>query len=194
MSPLPRSFYARPVGEVARDLLGCVLVRRLDGDELRGEIVEVEAYGGADDAGSHAFRGRTRRNEVMFGPPGHLYVYRIYHFHTCMNVVCEGAGIAGAVLIRALIPLSGLDVMERNRGGRPVRELCNGPAKLCQALEISMEQNGTDLQGPDLWIEPGSKPDEISASTRVGLTRGADLPWRYFLPGNSFVSPGRPAR
>lgn len=193
MPKLARSFYQRPVEVVARALLGCVLVRRVSDGELSGSIVEVEAYRGLDDPGSHAYRGPTHRNAVMFGPAGHVYVYRIYHFHTCMNVVCGDTGTASAVLIRALQPLNGLDTMARNRGGRPIAELCSGPAKLCQALEISMILNGIDLEGDELWCESGPAPSEVAVSTRVGLSRGADLPLRYFIPGNPFVSRGRPS-
>src|SRR5436309_3411580 len=128
MAKLARSFYRRPVEEVARELLGCTLVRRVSDEELSGRIVEVEAYRGSDDPGSHAYRGLTLRNAVMFGPPGHVYVYRIYHFHTCMNVVCGDTGTATAVLIRALQPVNGIETMTDNRGGRPLAELCNGPA------------------------------------------------------------------
>ena len=193
MAKPARSYYQRPVEEVAWDLLGCVVVRRSCDAKLSGSIVEVEAYGGSDDPGSHAFRGPTQRNAVMFGPPGHVYVYRIYHFHTCMNVVCGESGAASAVLIRALQPLTGIDIMARNRGGRPISELCDGPAKLCQALDITMDLNGADLDSDQLWIERGETPSEVAITARVGLNRGADLPRRYFIPGNPFVSRGKPS-
>lgn len=188
MAKLPRSFFARPTGEVAPDLLGCVLVRSVPGAVLSGRIVETEAYGGADDPGSHAFRGPTRRNGVMFGPPGYLYVYRSYGIHSCLNVVCEREGAAGAVLIRALEPISGIEIMERSRGGRPVADLCNGPGKLCAALDITIALNGADLEGDQVWIEEGQRPKEVETTTRIGLTRGSDLPLRFVVAGSPFAS------
>jgi DNA-3-methyladenine glycosylase len=188
VAKLPRSFFARRTEEVAADLLGCVLVRSIPGALLSGSIVETEAYGGADDPGSHAFRGRTRRNSVMFGPPGYLYVYRSYGIHSCLNVVCEREGAAGAVLIRALQPISGIGIMERNRGGRPVADLCNGPGKLCAALDITTALNGADLEGDQVWIEEGQRPEKVETTTRIGLTGGADLPLRFVVTGSPFAS------
>jgi DNA-3-methyladenine glycosylase len=189
----PRSFYDRPTLEVARDLIGCLLVREVRGARLTGVIVETEAYT-ADDPGSHAFRGRTRRTEVMFGPPGHLYVYFTYGMHHCMNVVTETEGIAGAVLLRAAQPLEGMEQMERARGPRPPVELCNGPAKLCQAFGITRADNGQDLEGPEVWIEDdGQVAHNVAISTRVGLTAGRELPFRFYLADNPYVSPGRPS-
>ena len=191
---LPRSFYARPTEEVTQDLLGKVLVRRLDAGIVRGRIVEVEAYHGENDPGSHAFRGRTERTEVMFGPPGHVYVYFTYGKHFCMNVVAEEQGKAGAALLRALEPLAGIALMEANRGARSVVNLCNGPAKLCEALAITNRQNGADLEGSEIWIEDdGYAPGEVAVTSRVGLTRGVEFPLRYFLSGNPYVSPGKPS-
>lgn len=194
MPKLPRSFYARTAVEVSTDLLGKVLARELDGATLRGRIVEVEAYSGETDPGSHAFRGRTPRNRVMFGPPGYIYVYVSYGMHHCMNVVTDPEGVAGAVLLRALQPLEGISVMEERRGGRPPIDLCNGPGKLCQAMAITREQNGADLEGNDLWIEDdGFTPDRLESTTRVGLSSGRDLPLRFFLPENPYVSRGKPS-
>lgn len=191
---LPRSFYARPTAEVACDLLGMVLVRRLGDSILSGRIVEDEAYGGTDDPGSHAFRGSTARNHSMFGPPGHLYIYRIYAVHICMNVVCETANVAGAVLVRALHPLQGIQQMERYRGVRSERDLCNGPAKLCQALDITLRDDGVDLEGDEIWIEDdGTRPAEVAVSTRIGLSRGREAPLRFYVPGNPYVSRGKPS-
>lgn len=190
---LPRAFFARPSPEVASDLLGKILVRESPDGLLSGRIVETEAYTGANDPGSHAYRGVTPRNRVMFGPPGHLYCYRSYGVHTCMNVVTDTEDVAGAVLVRALDPLDGIDSMKKHRGGRPLVELCNGPGKLCQALGITLDDNGADLETSGIWFEDdGYVPQEMAASARVGLSQGKDLPLRFYLPGNQFVSPGRP--
>jgi DNA-3-methyladenine glycosylase len=191
---LPRSFYARPTLLVARALLGQRLVRVLDAGHapgrLAGCIVEVEAYTGADDAASHAYRGPTPRNAPMFGPPGHAYVYFIYGVHWMFNVVAhqDGPGAApGAVLVRALLPQEGLAVMRERRGGRPDRDLANGPARLAQALGIDGRLNGVDLCAhPQLFIEPGtSLADEaVACGPRVGVG-GDELaqarPWRFWL-------------
>jgi DNA-3-methyladenine glycosylase len=194
MPRLPRSFYDRATLEVTRDLLAKILVRRLPDAVLKARLVEVEAYTGQSDPGSHAFRGRTRRTEVMFGPPGHLYVYFTYGMHHCMNVVTETEGIAGAVLLRAAEPLEGVDRMERARGPRSPVDLCNGPAKLCQAFGITRAQNGQDLEGPDIWIEDdGEVAHNVAISARVGLTAGRELPFRFYMADNSYVSPGRPS-
>lgn len=188
---LGRRFYARPVTEVAQDLLNKVLV----GPSGRaGRIVEVEAYGGGDDPGSHAFRGLTPRTEVMFGPPGRLYVYFTYGMHWCANAVAETDGAAGAVLLRALTPLEGLEAMRAARGPAAARDrdLCSGPAKLTQALGIDGAFNGADLTtGSDGvtivsdGIEPPARP---VCSTRIGLSAGADRRWRWYVPNTADVS------
>lgn len=194
MTRLHRAFYRRPAEDVARELLGRVLVHADRDGTLRGRIVEVEAYTGETDPGSHAYRGRTARNAVMFGPPGHLYTYVSYGMHVCMNVVTDGDGVAGAVLVRALEPLVGMDVMSERRAYRPLAELCNGPGKLCQAMGISMADNGADLETGNLWIDDdGFIPSAVATSTRVGLSQGRDLPLRFYLPDNPFVSRGRPS-
>jgi len=182
---LPRSFYDRPGLVVAPDLLNKLLVR----GERVGRITEVEAYGGADDPASHAFRGRTARNAAMFGPPGHLYVYFTYGMHFCANVVCGPEGTATAVLLRALSPVAGLEAM---RALRPAAlndgSLCNGPAKLCQAFAIDRSLAGTDLAGHtpgDVTIADDGTPPPISPSVgvRVGISAGKELPWRFLVPG-----------
>lgn len=191
---LPRSWYARPAPDLARSLLGTILVRREGAAELRGRIVETEAYTGEQDPGSHAYRGPTRRTQVMFGAAGHLYVYLTYGMHHCMNVVSDGVGVAGAVLLRAAEPLAGIEFMQVRRGGRTGTDLCNGPAKLCQAFGITRSQNGVDLLGDEIWIEcPSLSTVEIAVSTRVGLTAGKELPLRFYFPGNPYVSRGRPS-
>ncbi len=194
MPGLPRSFYARPAVIVAPQLLGKVLARETSDGLVRGRIVEVEAYTGESDPGSHAYRGPTPRNRVMFGPPGHVYVYISYGTHFCMNVVTDTTGVAGAVLLRALEPLSGIEIMEANRGHRRQVDLCNGPGKLCQAFGITLAENGEDLEGDRMWIEDdGFMAETVTTSTRIGLSSGRELPLRFFLPGNAHVSRGKPS-
>ncbi len=182
---LPRSFYARSTLLVARQLLGARLVRHSEGVTLAGLILETEAYIGEEDLGCHARVGRTPRTAVMYGPPGHAYVYFTYGMHWCLNVVTEREGFPAAVLIRALYPLEGLEIMSRRRKGRG----CDGPAKLTQALDISRAQNGVDLTNPasGLWIEAGlSIPDAlVTKSPRVGLNSVPEpwksKPWRFLV-------------
>lgn len=180
---------------MARDLLGAVLVRLLDGVRLAGRIVEVEAYGGEDDLASHARCGRTRRNQAMYGPPGCAYVYRIYGIHHCLNVVTEPEGVPAAVLIRALEPLEGIDEMRRRRGQVSPTALTSGPARLCQALAIDQRLDGADLCAPEsvLFLEEGTPvPDTAVASgPRVGV-RGdyvaLEAPWRFWVRDHPCVS------
>ncbi len=194
MDRLRRDFYRRSTLTVARELLGQRLVRILDGQRLSGLIVEVEAYIGEDDAACHAAYGRTPRNEAMYDSPGHAYVYFIYGMHHCLNVVTEETGFPAAVLIRALEPLEGLEIMRRHRPGKPDRELTNGPAKLCQALTIEMGFNGVDLcAGEVLFIEEGRMvaQEEVGTSPRIGIKAdelAMSVPWRFYLQGNDFVS------
>jgi DNA-3-methyladenine glycosylase len=189
---LPRSFYARPATEVAPDLLGHVLVRRLpDGTRLAARLVEVEAYE-PDDPGSHAFRGMTARNEVMFGPPGHLYVYFTYGMHFCMNAVTRRAGEGSAVLLRAGEPLDGLDEMRAHRGRHRDLELCAGPGRFSQALAIARPENGVDLVAGDVaWVERGSGAGEVGVGIRVGV-HDTSRSWRFWVEGSPYVSRGRP--
>ena len=187
-----RAFFERPVTAVAPDLLGMVLAC---GDRA-GRIVEVEAYGGADDPASHGHRGRTPRNAVMFGPPGRLYVYFTYGMHWCANVVCEPEGSCGAVLVRALAPVSGLDAMWAARpAARRERDLCSGPAKLTAALGIGGGHNGTDLLNPTSPVtlrHHDPTPVHHATSGRIGITAATDRPWRWYVPGDPNVS--RPPR
>jgi DNA-3-methyladenine glycosylase len=191
---LSRGFFARPALEVAPDLLGLVLVRELPGGErLAGRIVEVEAYlGDGSDAGSHSHRGETRRNRAMFGPPGHFYVYVCMGIHHCANVVCEPKGTGAAVLLRALEPLQGESAMLANRGGRGGRELLAGPGRLAQALAITLADDGADVLSGALRLEAPSRRSrlDVGTSRRIGLTKGADLPYRFFVAGSRFVSRG----
>ena len=189
--PLERGFFARSALEVAPDLLNKVLVAP---DGRAGRIVEVEAYRGADDPGSHGFRGPTKRNATMFGAPGHLYVYFTYGMHWCANVVVETDVVAAAVLLRALTPLEGLEVMYAARGpaARTERDLCSGPAKLTQALGIDGALDGADLVTGDRGVtivDVGHPPPTVPAvTTRIGLTNGADLPWRFYIEGTPDIS------
>ncbi|MYK73185.1 MAG: DNA-3-methyladenine glycosylase [Acidimicrobiaceae bacterium] len=188
---LPRSFYARGALEVAPELLNKVLVAP---DGRAGRIVEVEAYRGTDDPGSHSFRGMTRRNATMFGPPGRLYVYFTYGMHWCANVVAEPDGVAAAVLLRALTPLDGLDAMHAARGpaARRDRDLCSGPAKLTQALGIDGALDGADLAAADRGVtvvdDGRLPPPEPAVTTRIGLSNGAELPWRFCVAGAADLS------
>ncbi len=184
---LRRGFFGRDPLEVAPDLLGMVLMV----GERSGRIVEVEAYRGANDPGSHGYRGITPRTEVMFGPPGHLYVYFSYGMHWCANVACAPAGTCGAVLIRALAPLTGIEGMYRERA-KARRDLCSGPAKLCQALQIDGSHNGLDLDlsasGVEFRDDGGSANAGVSARIGLGPNKGRDFPWRFFIPGDPNVS------
>jgi DNA-3-methyladenine glycosylase len=184
---LRRDFFARSVHEVAPDLIGVALL--LDG--VGGRIVEVEAYDQEDPA-SHGYRGRTARNEAMFGPPGHAYVYRSYGIHWCLNLVCCGEGTAEAVLIRALEPTAGLDEQRARRGLDDVRLLCAGPGRVCQALGITRDQDGLPLDRPPFRLEERTEVPEILTGARIGITRATELSWRYGLAGSRFLS--RPLR
>ena len=201
MKKLERSFYLRPTLVIAKDLIGKLFVRRLDSELLISRIVEVEAYRGSKDPASHAFKGRTPRNEVMFGNGGHLYVYFTYGMHYCCNVVTEEAGIGHAVLLRGLEPLKGIDIMARNRRRTLLAEwdayqVCNGPAKLCDAYAITKLQNGIDLCGNSIWLAEGYTEvsrREIQSTARVGISQGVHHKWRFFLRNSPFVSAGRPS-
>jgi DNA-3-methyladenine glycosylase len=190
---LPRSFYARDAREVAPELLGKLLVH--DDPEvgpLAVRLVEVEAYAGAEDPASHAYRGPTRRNAVMFGPPGHLYVYFTYGMHFCMNAVTGRAGEGAAVLLRAGEPLEGVDGMRSRRGRDRSLDLCSGPGRFTQAMGVARSDDGVDLvEGDHLWVERGTRSGSIGTGIRVGV-RETTRAWRYWLDGNAFVSRGRP--
>ncbi|MCD6477655.1 MAG: DNA-3-methyladenine glycosylase [Candidatus Aenigmarchaeota archaeon] len=185
---LSRRFFSRRTDLVARDLLGCILVRRIGNKKLSGKIVETEAYFGEDDPASHAYRGVTPRNKIMFGRPGFTYVYFVYGNHHCLNFTTEKVGKAGAVLIRALEPLEGTDVMMKNRGIKEIRNLTNGPGKLTKALGITREQNGLDLTGDILYVLKGEKPKEIVQTTRIGIKDGKEMKLRFYIKDNKFVS------
>ncbi|HKP94779.1 MAG TPA: DNA-3-methyladenine glycosylase [Fibrobacteria bacterium] len=198
--PLPASFYARPTVEVARDLLGAVLAHRSPQGLAAGRIVETEAYL-CDDPACHAARGPTRRNQAMFGPPGRSYIYLIYGMYHCFNVVTSPRGVGEAVLIRALEPVAGLDLMARRRGTDSPKALCSGPGKLVIALGIAGVPDGSDLRKGPLAILPAESfprpagdgatsmiPRAVKVTTRIGITQAAHLPLRFYLEGNPFIS------
>lgn len=178
-----------PADEVAPRLLGCCLVRDLDGQRLVGKIVETEAYD-MEDAASHSYRGETERTRVMFGPPGHLYVYFTYGMHYCCNVVVGPAGHGAAVLVRAIEPVEGEAAMRRNRHGISGEQMTNGPAKLCYALGIDKALNGHDLHEPPLRLIVGDPlpPASIMQTTRIGITQAKTVPWRFYIRDNNYVS------
>jgi DNA-3-methyladenine glycosylase len=181
-----RAFYDRPVLDVARDLIGCVASH----EGSSGVIVETEAYHQSEPA-SHSYIGLRERTRVVFGPPGKAYLYRSYGIHACLNAVCEPAGVGAAVLIRALEPVQGIELMRERRGLERLEDLCSGPGKLTQALAIGLELNGTDLIAgpivlaarPRAWRNVG-----VSVDRRIGITKAVELPWRFSAAGNRFVS------
>jgi len=195
--PLARSFYERQTVDVAKDLLGKILVGSFRFTALKGIIVETEAYGGEDDPASHAYRGPTRRNQVMYGPPGHAYVYFTYGMHYCLNVKTEPSGQPGAVLIRALQPRSGIERMKKIRGTERIEDLTNGPARLTQTFGVTNRLNGHDLTtGRRLFIVEDADPGkfEIASSSRIGISVATDRLWRFFISGSRFVSKQRPTQ
>ena len=184
------AFYDRPVLVVARDLIGCVVTH----GDTAGVIVETEAYHDSEPA-SHAFVGLTPRTQTLFGPPGRAYVYFSYGMHALLNAVCEPPEVGAGVLIRALEPVAGIDHMRDRRGVEAIRQLCSGPGKLTQALGIGLELNGSDLRRGPIVFSPRPtawRDVAIAVDTRIGITRAAELPWRFLAAGNRFVS--RPVR
>jgi DNA-3-methyladenine glycosylase len=194
--PLPRSFFGRTSLDVARDLLGRHLVKTIpDGSRLVARLVEVEAYR-QDDPASHSYRGRTPRTDVMFGPPGYLYVYFTYGMHYCMNVVTGREGEGSAVLLRAAEPLEGVEEMARRRGVANPRLLLAGPARMCEAFGVSWEHNGLDLaDGGAMHLERGDRVrgDRVVAGPRVGITAAVDQPWRFVVRDSPYLSRRNPS-
>ena len=195
MKVVPEKFYLKRPEVVSRKLLGKLIVRSLEGQTLIGRIVETEAYLGVDDPAAHSFAGLTSRNSVLFGPPGRAYVYFIYGMHYCLNVSCEPDGVAGGVLFRALEPVSGMAEMARLRGlpdGASPRLLTSGPGRLCQALGIVREGiNGVELTSPKSVLriaDDGFVPEEVTVTPRIGISKASDLPLRFLISGNKFVS------
>ena len=186
-SILPASFYDREPERVAREVLGKIIVH----GRTAGRIVEVEAYLGLEDLAAHASRGLTNRTRVIFGPPGHAYVYLIYGMYECLNLVAEPEGKAGCVLVRALEPVSGLERMRKRRpAARKVEDLCSGPGKLTLAMGITRALNGAPVTRGDLTVRAPASSDrfEIAVSPRIGITQSADWPLRFHIAGNRFVS------
>jgi len=186
---LPAAFYQQPTLELARDLLGRQLVRSVQGHSVTCRIVEVEAYHQDGDAAAHSYRGKTRRNAVIFGPAGFLYVYFIYGIHYCMNVVSEAEGVGAAVLIRALEPVAGAEHLIH----RPKRKSdlpTNGPAKCCKALAVDRALDGASLLGGQIWLAQGAPVTdaEVVQTTRIGISKSVELPWRFYLKNNPYVS------
>jgi DNA-3-methyladenine glycosylase len=202
---LPREFFARPSVAVAPDLLGCLIVHETAEGRVAVMLTEVEAYAGESDPASHAYRGRTARNAVMFGPPGHVYVYFTYGMHFCMNLVCQGDPGASAVLLRAGRVVDGAPLAAARRAGRAPRasraaprqaDLARGPARLCEALGVDRSHDGADAVDPASPLRALAAPEPvpaagISCGPRVGVSRAADVPWRFWITGDPAVSPYR---
>ena len=188
---LPVAFFRRPTEVVAAELIGKIVVSTVGGLLTAGRIVETEAYLGYDDPASHGYRHhRNARNEALFGPPGIWYVYLSYGMHWCANLVCQRAGLASAVLLRALEPLEGLDVMRERRGELPDRQLCSGPGRLCQALGINRDLDGSAMAEGPVVVLRGDRVavSAISATPRIGITKAADWPLRFHLAGSRWTS------
>jgi DNA-3-methyladenine glycosylase len=190
---LPENFYAQDTLTLSRALLGTYLVHNSPEGRTVGKIVETEAYLAGDPA-CHAYRRQTKRNAVMFGPHGHAYVYQIYGLHFCINVVTAAVGVGEAVLIRALEPAEGVELMQYRRNTPVLKNLCKGPGRLVQAMGITREMNGMALFNETLHILPANaypdnnSPFDITVTTRIGITQGTDLPYRFYVSGNPFVS------
>ena len=218
MALIPRDFFARHSVQVAPELLGCVIEHQTPAGLVAVELTEVEAYAGASDPASHAYRGKTARNAVMFGPPGHAYVYFTYGMHFCVNLVCLGNGSASAVLLRAGRVIEGEELARARRTGGPrgvrgdgsprgktamlFRDLARGPARLCQALDIDRTQDGADVcvadsplrvRWPDASTTARSAEIKVASGPRVGVSSAAEVPWRFWIEGEPTVSPYRPA-
>jgi len=190
---LPPSFYNRDPAAVARELLGKLLVRVLDGRIMAGRIVETEAYLATNDPASHSYGGPTARNAAMFGPPGHAYVYLIYGRYHCLNVVTEGEGIPSAVLIRAVEPLAGIDLMQARRRTHRLTDLARGPGRLCEAFALDRQLDKWDVtRGQELWCATptSSPPLAIAVSVRIGIVSACALPLRFYITASPFVSRG----
>ena len=190
MKVLTRAFYSRSPLDVAPELLGKILVRRLNGQTLSGRIVETEAYLAADDAAAHSAKGRTKSNASLFLPAGHAYVHTI-HMQHCLDVVTETIDVPGSVLIRAIEPISGIEQMQKLRGKEHLRDLTSGPGKLCQSLAITRELDGIDItegDSPIMIVDDGSALSEITRSGRIGISKATEYDYRFYIAGNPFIS------
>jgi DNA-3-methyladenine glycosylase len=188
---LPVAFFRRPAEVVARELLGAVVVSSIGGECATARIVETEAYLGYDDPASHGYlHRRNARNQALFGPPATWYVYLSYGMHWCANLVCQRPGLASAVLLRALEPLDGLEIMRRRRGPVADRELCSGPGKLCQALGITRDLDGRKMDRSNVVVHPprSSEASTVSVTPRIGITKAADWPLRFVMAGSPWLS------
>jgi DNA-3-methyladenine glycosylase len=194
LARLRRDFFEEDAPQVGNKVIGMLLVRVVDRKRLSGAIVEAEAYRGAKDPASHAYRRKTGRNEVMFGEPGRAYVYFTYGNHFCLNLTCEPAGVPAAVLVRAIEPREGIEEMKERRGVQKVEDVASGPGKLTKALAIGRDLNGEDLVTSDrLFVEEGERPRRVRSSSRIGISSGTEYMWRFFVEGSPFVSRGRPS-
>ena len=189
ISEINKEFFLHDTVTVAKDLLGCLLVHKTPKGLVGGYIVETEAYLGYEDPACHSYRSRTKRNEVMFLGPGLVYVYLIYGLYYCLNFTSDSEDKPEAVLIRALEPVTGIDIMQKNRNKTKLKELCSGPGKLAQALGIGMELNGTRFGDKiTIYDRTNELKDHIIATTRIGISQAADLPLRFYIKGNQFIS------
>lgn len=198
MAKLPPAFYAQPTLDLARAVLGKTLVRASPEGLSGGVIVEVEGYICAIDPAAHGFQRETPRTRIMYGPPGHAYIYFNYGMHWMLNISSEPERVGGAVLLRAIQPTVGLELIRQRRGGAmPLRDLARGPGRICAALGLGKEENGLSFTGDTLWLEdePGLAPEAVIATSgRVGITKGTEFPWRFYLTGNPYVSGSNGAR
>ncbi|MDP3024060.1 MAG: DNA-3-methyladenine glycosylase [candidate division Zixibacteria bacterium] len=186
---LKREFYNRPTLEVAKELLGKYLVVNKNGTKLSGKIVETEAYRGLYDPASHAYGGMTPRNRIMFGEPGYAYVYFTYGMYYCLNVITERKGFPAGVLIRALEPKNGIEIMRKKRKKEKIEDLTSGPGKLCQAMGVDKSLNGADLIGKTIYVEDRNEAvGKIVSTNRIGIDEGKEKKWRFYLRDNRFVS------
>jgi DNA-3-methyladenine glycosylase len=188
---LPAEFFSQPADVVARELLGAILISRVNGKETSGRIVETEAYLGRDDPASHGYRLRKNaRNEALYGPPGQWYVYLSYGIHWCANLVCWSHGMGSAVLLRALEPLDGVDIMQKRRGVKDPRLLCSGPGKLCQAMGISRTLDGRLMHSSSVQVVEGFGPalPNVAVTPRIGITKAAEWPLRFVEAGSRWAS------
>lgn len=190
---IPQDFYDQPTLDIARSLLGKYLIRPCDQNLLVGKIVETEAYIGEDDPACHAAVGKTSRNEVMYGPPAYAYIYFIYGMYYCLNVVTEKEGFPAAVLLRALEPIAGFDIIKQNRQTEKIYHLTNGPGKICQAFKLDRNFNGENLRGNKLYIGIGEeiRGDNIAQTARFGIKKGIEHRWRFYIKDSLYVSQKR---